>query len=328
MKTIRRGTWAQWLCLFSCLVLTVTAVPAKAAAITGIVAFGDSLSDAGNDYLASSGAVPGPGYPGMTFTNGTNWVQQLAVDLHVPVPTPSVLGGTDYAFGGAQSGSGTTSVDGYGVPNVAGQISMFLQATGGVASPSQLYTIWAGGNDAILGTSPNPITSVQNIVTDIQTLAKAGATQFAVPNLPPLDKIPLVTLDHLTTAQQQALGYFSTAFDAILPGALSQLAMSLGIQIHLVDVNQIFNNASSYGFTNVTDPLMLAAGSPNASSYLFWDQEHPTTAADSVIASVAAQEVVPEPASIFLYGSVLLGIVALKRARTARRPSQGLHDVV
>ena len=80
-------------------------------AISGIVSFGDSLSDVGNYYAATGGAVPPASYgydPGR-FTNGPNWVEYLARDLGVAVPTASLKGGTDYAYGGATTGTGTTS---------------------------------------------------------------------------------------------------------------------------------------------------------------------------------------------------------------------------
>src|SRR6185437_9614347 len=75
--------------------------PARGAQITGIVSFGDSLSDVGNFYAATGGASPptSMGYASGEFTNGWNWVQYLANDLGVPMPTPSSSGGNDYAYG-------------------------------------------------------------------------------------------------------------------------------------------------------------------------------------------------------------------------------------
>ena len=85
----------------------------RGSAITGIVSFGDSLSDVGNFYAATGGASPPAayGYDSGRFTNGMNWVEYLAKDLGVAAPTASVNGGTDYAYGGAMTGTGYTIVD-------------------------------------------------------------------------------------------------------------------------------------------------------------------------------------------------------------------------
>ena len=71
-----------------------------------IYSFGDSLSDAGNVSLGTLGTLPvGNGiYSGGRFTNGNVWVQDLAQNLGLAAPKPSLAGGTDYAYGGAETG--------------------------------------------------------------------------------------------------------------------------------------------------------------------------------------------------------------------------------
>src|SRR4051794_21355123 len=88
-----------------------------------IVAFGDSLSDTGNVYIASGGTFPPAPYAAGRFSNGPVWVESLANKLGVPTPTPSVMGGTNNAWAAAESGSGF-SPD-LGVPNLLTQISAF-----------------------------------------------------------------------------------------------------------------------------------------------------------------------------------------------------------
>ena len=69
------------------------------------------------------------------------------------------------------------------------------------------------------------------------------------------------------------------------------LQASLGVQIHLVNIQGLFQqvlaNPANFGFTNVTGSAINS--SLNGNGYLFWDQEHPTTAADALIAEVAAR---------------------------------------
>ena len=75
---------------------------------SGVYVFGDSLSDAGNISLATLGNLPVGGiYSGGRFSNGSVWVQDLAQNLGLPAPKPSLAGGTDYAYdrGAGEPGS-------------------------------------------------------------------------------------------------------------------------------------------------------------------------------------------------------------------------------
>ena len=72
-------------------------------------------------------ACPAANYYQRPFTNGGNWLDYLAHDLGVAAPVASLAGGSDYAFGGASTGSGTTTyAPGEAVPNVDTQIAMYL----------------------------------------------------------------------------------------------------------------------------------------------------------------------------------------------------------
>ncbi len=77
------------------------------------------------------------------------WVEQLAAKLGVAIPTPSLAGGTNYAFGGATSGTGNTVLNGGPLQalNVADQISLYL-STKSIDS-NALYIVWAGANDIL-----------------------------------------------------------------------------------------------------------------------------------------------------------------------------------
>ena len=72
-------------------------------------------------------AIPAADYYNGRFTNGGNWLDYLAHDLGVAAPVASLAGGSDYAFGGASTGTGTTTyAPGQAVPNVGTQIAMYL----------------------------------------------------------------------------------------------------------------------------------------------------------------------------------------------------------
>src|SRR5262249_29275417 len=75
---------------------------------SGITGFGDSLSDGGNVFTITGGTVP---YPTGRFSDGPVWIERLAADLGVPIQ-PSVLSGTNFAFGGAETGLGNSLLRG------------------------------------------------------------------------------------------------------------------------------------------------------------------------------------------------------------------------
>jgi phospholipase/lecithinase/hemolysin len=113
----RRFFSAAAFALAACCSTALVGVSAgQAADFSAMYVFGDSLSDVGNVYLGSSGSEPASPYVGGQFSNGPVWVQDLAARLGLPALTPSLAGGTDYAFGGATTGS--TSTNNPVVPNL------------------------------------------------------------------------------------------------------------------------------------------------------------------------------------------------------------------
>jgi phospholipase/lecithinase/hemolysin len=283
---------------------------ARGGQVTGLVSFGDSLSDLGNFYAATGGASPPSSlnYDQGRFSNGPNWLEYLAKDFGIAAPTASVNGGTDYAYGGAMTGTGTTSSTFLGatatVPNIGTQIATYLGSN--TPAANQLFTIWGGANDFLNGGQTNPFIPAQNIATEITTLALAGAKQFIVPNLPPLGSLPITNT--YPSPIPQELNALSVAFNQILQAEATQLEQSLGIHIQVLDVyglmQGVMNDPSLYGFTNVTTDAVQDNGGTDSQGYLFWDIVHPTTYADSLIAAAA----VPEPSSVVMLGVALGGL--------------------
>ena len=56
-------------------------------------------------------------------------------------------------------------------------------------SANEVVSLWAGGNDFLYGTA-NSDTIVANMESHIRQLEAAGAREFIIPNLPPLEKTP------------------------------------------------------------------------------------------------------------------------------------------
>ena len=279
------------------------------AGLSQIVAFGDSLIDTGNVF-AATGNPPPPYFDGR-YSNGPVWVEYLAGRLGIPAPTPSLSGGTDYAWGGAETGFGLSAS---GTPNVNSQVATFL--AGNTLSATQLVVIDGGANDFFNGRT-DPSVPVANLTAAITALAGAGGRTFIVQNLPQLGMIPAT--QGLPQAQRDALDQLTLAYDSLLGSSLVHLRSTLGVTIGQVDLNGFLTDVradpSAYGFTNTTTSA-LGDGVLTGDGYLFWDGVHPTTAGHKFIGDLAFASVVPEPGSLTLMAT---GAAVLLAARYRRR---------
>ena len=110
-----------------------------------LFAFGDSLSDAGNDWIVDGHTDPVSPYYNGHFSNGKTWVEDLSKKLGLGTLTPSLAGGHDFAFGGAETGP--TAIEGANPGDLLGQVAQY-----GLRYPQYqgaLYTLDIGGNDII-----------------------------------------------------------------------------------------------------------------------------------------------------------------------------------
>jgi len=113
------------------LLVLIAALGTGAVQAGELYLFGDSLTDSGNDAIALGGGdpnqiitnyyVPSAPYGSGTFSNGEVWVSHVAARLRQSdAALPSLLGGDDFAFGGARA-----AVDG-SVPSAMTQRGMYL----------------------------------------------------------------------------------------------------------------------------------------------------------------------------------------------------------
>ena len=303
---------SKLLVLASLILTSANAAFAASFSFNQLVVFGDSLSDNGNAAFALGGTLPG-NYAPNAFTDGPNtspkttgpfglWIDQFSALAAVPDPQPFLANqfvNTNYAVASAQTGSANPQ-------DISNQVAAFTAAHPGGAPGNALYTIWGGANDLYNGTSSGAV-AADNLYGNIQFLYSQGARQFLWLNLPQLGNTPR------GSGTAAALNAQSTAFDQRWAIDLASLKLA-GVNIVGVDINAEFNaiqaNYTSFGFTNISSPAQGTSGNPN--SYLFWDTEHPTTAADALIAQTAfAAESVPEPGSL----SMLLSGIGLVYCR-------------
>jgi len=323
------------LILSGCLAVSM---PLEAAPISQLVVFGDSLSDNGNVAIALGGALPG-NYAPNAFTDGPAtvpatgaplglWIDQLALRLGVVDPHPFLAGGTDYAVGSALTGHNpafSLQPSPSAVPYTSDQVALYL--SGHVPSSNALYAFWAGAEDVFAAVDPTA--AANNVGTNIQTLAAAGATNFLWLNLPPLGDTP----DAMASGQAAALNAASLAYDTQWAADIASLS-NVGINVTGVNINQLFIQIASdpalFGFTDVSHPAWCGPGglpacaANNPNQFLFWDGRHPTTAADADIAALAYADVVatPEPDSLSL---CLLGMCCMVGAANCVRARNAVH---
>jgi phospholipase/lecithinase/hemolysin len=260
---------------------------------TGLVAFGDSLTDVGNRFVATGGTdATSPPYDNGRWSDGPIWVEYLAAGLGLSAPTPSALGGTDYAA--ADAGTALSGYAHNGSANIGTQVAAYLSAHP-VVDGDQLFVIWGGTNDFAPRSTPNPAGSVANLSAEITELATAGARQFLVPELMPLGEVP--SIRKLGAAAEARYDALSPQFNADLAAAENQLEANLGIKIHRLDVygliEQVIAEPGAFGITDVTDQAKSGdegdpgAVMPNPSQYLFWDNIHPAEAFQRLLGAQA-----------------------------------------
>jgi phospholipase/lecithinase/hemolysin len=301
------------------------ALASSIGSINQIIAFGDSLSDNGN-AAAALGPLWPANYAPNALTDGPNttpattgpfglWIDQLAPKLGLPDPKPFVAGGTNYAVASALTGSSN-------LQDIGNQVSIFSAAhlIGGAPS-NALYVFWGGANDIFDASNPSQAASQAafNLNSYILKLAGEGAKDFLWLDLAPLGDTPRGTTQNKVSAWNTAAALFNSAFQTDVTNLHSQ-----GIQITGVRIDDLYkliaSNPSTYGFTNITDPAQGLNVNPN--TYLFWDDRHPTTAADALIAKTAFDDLtgmgpgtVPEPSSMGLLMLGLCGVLAIQRLR-------------
>jgi phospholipase/lecithinase/hemolysin len=293
---------------------------AHAQAYTSIVVFGDSLSDTGNDAFLTAtkytvnAQVPGPAsnYTNGRFTDGTDtspaahlyngvWIEQLAALLpNKPPVKASLLGGTNYAFGTASTGTATSQLT-YGpggafsvpVENMRQQLADYLATTPTITNKT-LFVLWGGANDLLAATPTTASQIVTQAITNetliLQTLIASGATDFLVVGLPPLGLIPRLNASPTTSVPANQI---AAAFNTGLAAALTQIATAnaaKGVHLFNLDTYTLFNTIVGpplfKGYANVTE-MSRANTTDNPDTYLFWDDLHPTTYTHSLLATAA-----------------------------------------
>lgn len=217
-------------------------------------------------------------------------MEYLAEDIGTQPPSPSLLYGSNFAWGGAESVDGPSTV---GVPGVGAQVTEYLGTVAGIADPYALYVVWAGGNDILLA-GEDARTVASNIADAVERLANAGAKQILVANMMNLG---------LSPALQAGFDPFFNP-NALTPDQYRAASIEFNISIRLElrkirranrhaeiqhlntarVLRQIVRRPSRFGIQNVTE---AAIGTGNSNTSLWWDSVHPTTIFHRALADCA-----------------------------------------
>jgi outer membrane lipase/esterase len=236
--------------LTSASLLGLTSIAAQAAtpSYDVLYVFGDSYCDVGNLFAATDGADPAPPYYMGRFSNGPIWLDHAAGFLGVPL-TPSLLGGTDYAFGGAWVTEPESVTQ---IPSVPQQVDLYLSQHEGKADPNALYILEGGGNDILDTTTGSPETLGLHIAEGLAAsellLRKAGARHFVIPDLFNVGLLPAAAGN--VKFAKAASAAADSSLDILL--AVEQLVEG----IHIIRMN-VFSLLNAVETESISDLSML-----------------------------------------------------------------------
>lgn len=265
-----------------------------------LIVFGDSLSDPGNIL------------PGLTFTNGETWAQQLGA-------TRFAGGGTNYAIGNARAVSNLGTGPGQDLfldfPEQRAIFDLVNPALG--ADP--LVVAWFGGNDLLNASDASAVpNAIIAIATGVVELAVgSGLTRFILPGLPDLGRIPA----NLGTVGAPLATAATEAFNGALR-TFAESGAAFGLDITYLDIDAIFDDIldrpGDFGFTDTTGTCL--SGLVDCTGFVFWDDIHPTRAthtliAEAVRAAATAPAPIPLPAGLWLLLGGVGGIALIGRGR-------------
>lgn len=344
MKNARTLAARTLLCLAG-LASSLACAQAPLPSYAGLVVFGDSLADSGNNarlvgadpsqQIAGDGYFASLPFASGRYSNGPVWVEHLADRLGLSA-TASQLGGSNFAYGGAATGSEGSGTPIPGFPySMRSQMGQYLATVpqAGTPAPAQSLFVLSGGSvnvsAAMEAAAQNPeqafsilAASAQSYAGDIGAmvdgLQAAGAQHILVLNVP----------DFGLTPRARSYGPQVAALGSLAAGLMNQalgqaLAGEAGVRVFDLygALNQVVAHAPDYGLGNVTQACGALLNACDEATALFYDGQHPTAFGHRLIADLVLTSAVPEPSSAALLLLGLGGVWVLARRRPQAEPA-------
>lgn len=238
--------------------------------------------------------------PNCATENASNGLSSLCGSTTDPGAQEGVS--LSFAFGGAKAGTEDlpsnapgliTVLDDLTAYNSAGTVANVSGATFAILTGGNDYTNYANGTTNGLTEQGIVDQTLGYIQTGLERASSLGARRAIVLNLFDLDRVPTL-VSAFSSSQLAQSERLSTLHNAGLPTYLASARASTGMEIILVDLDALYDDIdarpSVYGFTNLTGQCIssnVATGQcPDTASEnatLYWDGQHPTTAAHGYI---------------------------------------------
>lgn len=321
---------------------------AHALPYSNLVLFGDSLTDTGNNAIVFDTVIAPPGTPPGTlrtptpvesptfipsapygsnrYSNGPVWVERFATSIGLSAQA-SLLGGTNFSFGGARTGPAGSSFP----FSLTDQVEIFLGGSGGVAQGDALYVVAGGGNNArdaaaLAAGGGDPTAIIEAYVLDMAAiltrLSGAGAKDILLVNVPNIGLTPAVrAFGPAAAAGASAIAAgMNAALDGVLAGLLPALMLDVKVFDFYSTFTQVVANPNDFGLSDVTSSCAFSAvciADPDTT--LFWDGIHPTAVGHTLVARAAFAAAIPEPSSLALMLIVGIIFVTCRAVRSTLR---------
>lgn len=250
-----------------------------------IIIIGDSLSDLGNapptsvtiDFPLDIANNVSP------ITNGVTYAFLLANKLNSSALTPSSLGGTNYAYSGAETFF-EPIVNTKLVPSMHTQVQ---QISSSLSKKSPVF-IFGGANDfigVILGRDPGPFPTgaqvAQRVSEIVSEVRSKGFKTIVVSNLPDLGRPPLLRLN-------PPLSAILTASTIEFNESLNTILAAQQDHVILADISSLFEE-----IINHPEIYHLSDAQPNVHDNLngyafYYDGFHPAQVQHSILADYYA----------------------------------------
>lgn len=220
---------------FAAISILLAAPAATPSEYSRLYVFGNSLVESGNAFIATGGAAAPlvDGYFLGRFSNGPNLADYLAPPLTGQILFPALVGGTNFAVGGASA----AFIPGAQSPGFLEQVALFGSLGGGAIAADALVLVTFGGNDVrrTIGTGGTVSFAAANkaLALGLTQLHASGARNFLVAGSPGIGNLPR-----------------SIADAGAIPGRLDELSFRLQqISVLFAGTSSFFASATGASVT-------------------------------------------------------------------------------